>query len=100
MEWYKHLFLYGLYASYILYFLILLNLYKNAPNYLSTLNTFIKYYVIIFLLFHFNPLSKHKFDDFDKKIVFNSALFLLSTTTFTHFVITSVVNNNIHSFIF
>ena len=90
MEWYKHLYIYTLYFSYILYFLILFRLYNKAPYYLEYLNSFIKYYVILFLLYHFNPISNHKFDNFDKKIVFNSALFLLSTTTITNIIINYV----------
>lgn len=87
MEIYKKLYIYLLYISYILYFIIVFNLYNKAPYYLNYLNEYIKYYTILFILYNYNPYSKHKFDSFDKKIIFNSALFLLSTTSLTNIML-------------
>ena len=41
----------------------------------------LKIYVSLVLLIRFNPFINRQFTDFDKKIVFSSALFLISTTT-------------------
>jgi hypothetical protein len=45
-------------------------------------------------MIRFNPYSHEKFTDFDKKIVFSSSLFLLSTTAVTDFLL-SYFNKNV-----
>jgi hypothetical protein len=44
-----------------------------------------KYYVTGFLLIRFNPFVKTDFTEFDRRIVFSSALFLLATTAFNQY---------------
>lgn len=79
----EKIFIYGLYASYILYALILLGISTTAPKYLSNLRGFLKLYVSIFLLWRFNPYRNERMTKFDKRVVFSCALFLLTTTTIT-----------------
>lgn len=74
-----------LYLSYILYFVAYFNIGLYSPEYLTALHTIMKYYVIMFLLIRFNPLVVTKFTEFDRKIVFYSAVFLLTTTTFNEY---------------
>jgi hypothetical protein len=81
MEWHQNLFLYGLYASYILYAVILFGVSTKAPAYLSTLDNALKIYICLFLLLRFNPFMKTTFTEFDRRVVFSSAFFLLTTTT-------------------
>jgi len=71
-----------LYAFYVLYVLVILNLayFKSVTEYLPTIQSALKYFVILFLLIRFNPYSNEKITDFDKKIIFSSSLFLFSTT--------------------
>ena len=84
-----------LYTFYIMYFLVVLNLayFKSVTAYLPLIQSALKYFVILFLMFRFNPHSHETFTEFDKKIVFSSSLFLLSTTAATDFLL-SYFNNN------
>ena len=84
-----------LYTFYIMYFLVVLNLayFKSVTAYLPLIQSALKYFVILFLMFRFNPYSHEAFTEFDKKIVFSSSLFLLSTTAVTDFLL-SYFNNN------
>lgn len=77
------IFIYGLYLSYLLYAVILLGISASAPKYLEYLRGFLKLYVSLFLIWRFNPLRKEKMTNFDRRIVFSSALFLLTTTILT-----------------
>lgn len=80
----KHIFLFALYLSYILYIVAFFQLDFYNPKYLDYLDEFMKYYVILFLLIRFNPFVKFAFTEFDRTIVFSSAIFLLTTTTFSN----------------
>lgn len=75
----------ALYASYILYFIAYFQIDYYNPQYLETLEGVMKYYVIGFLIIRFNPFIHTKFTEFDRKVVFSSALFLLATTTFSEY---------------
>lgn len=87
---------YLLYTFYILYILVILNLsyFNSITKYLPAIQFALKYFVIIFLIIRFNPYSNTKITEFDKKIIFSSSLFLLSTTTFTDFLL-KYFNNNV-----
>lgn len=85
MKYHELIFYIALYASYLLYFIAFFKIGNNDPRYLAHLQEFMKYYVTIFLLIHFNPFVKHKFTEFDRTVVFSSALFLLTTTAFNKF---------------
>ena len=84
----EKLFIYGLYSSYVLFIIVLLGLSTTAPNYLSSLEKFLKLYVSLFLLWRFNPLRKKPFRKFDRRVVFSCALFLLTTTLLTDAIMT------------
>ena len=75
----------ALYTSYILYFVAYFRIDYYNPEYLKTLEQVMKYYVIGFLIIRFNPFIHTKFTEFDRKVVFSSALFLLATTTFSEY---------------
>ena len=85
MKWYEKFFKYSIYFSYILYVAIILGLSQTAPEYLDYLKDILKYFICCILLLRFNPFSNHKFNNFDKQIVFQSALYLLSTTAITSY---------------
>ena len=74
-----------LYAFYILYILVVLNLayFNSVTKYLPAIQSGLKYFVILFLIIRFNPYSNEKITEFDKKIIFSSSIFLLSTTAIT-----------------
>ena len=85
-----------LYAFYILYILVILNLayFRSVTIYLPAIQSALKYFVILFLMIRFNPYSNEKITDFDKKIIFSSSLFLLSTTAVTDAIL-SYFNKNV-----
>jgi len=74
----------ALYLSYALYIIAFFQIDQYNPKYLNMLDIFIKYYVMIFLLIKFNPFVKSTFTEFDRTIVFSSAIFLLTTTVFSN----------------
>tara|TARA_Y100000816_G_C25765491_1_gene402035 strand:- start:224 stop:556 length:333 start_codon:yes stop_codon:yes gene_type:complete len=79
----KEIFLYAIYISYILYFVVLFGITGYAPQYLSYVHDFLKYYVGILLVILYNPITykKQKFEEFDRKLVFSAGLFILLSTT-------------------
>lgn len=71
----------GLTVLFILaYLAVLLGLLTTTPEYIITLETYIKVYISIFLLIRFNPFVSVKFTELDRKIVFSSALIVLTTS--------------------
>jgi hypothetical protein len=79
-----------------MYILVVLNLayFKTVTAYLPLVQSALKYFVILFLIIRFNPYSHETFTEFDKKIVFSSSFFLLSTTAVTDFLL-SYFNKNV-----
>ena len=78
---------YAMIITYILYFLIAIGLNTTAPQYLSTLQFFIKLYISGFLIYRFNFFRKiTKFTDFDRKVSLSAGMFLLTTTLVDHFI--------------
>jgi hypothetical protein len=98
--WHHKLFFYGLYLSYFLYAVIILGLSKNAPGYLTYVQNGLKLYVSIFLILRFNPFVRNTFTKFDQNIVFQSAVFLLTTTAITEYVIRRVKQTSLVSSFF
>jgi len=85
---YEHIFFGILVFTYVLITFVILGLGgSNTREYLSNLNYFMKLYVCLLLIVRFNPLASTKFTDFDKRLVFTSALFLLSTTTLEEIIV-------------
>ena len=93
---YIHFFYYTLlYTLYALYIIIILNLayFKSVTTYLPLIQDALKYFVITFLLIRFNPHSNENFTAFDKKIIFSSSIFLLSTTVISDALLSYFDNN-------
>jgi hypothetical protein len=83
-RYHEHLFNIMLFLMYAIYIGTAIGLsIANAPNYLTTLDYYIKLYISLFLIIRFNPFTKTEFTKFDKKVVYNAGVFLLATTTFT-----------------
>ena len=86
----------ALYLSYFLYIIAYLQIGYYNPKYLDMLQLYMKYYVTLFLLIRFNPFTNNTFNEFDRKVVFSSAIFLLTTTTFNEYAknldITELIN--------
>jgi len=67
-------------VSYLGYFLALIGLSRNAPEYMKELDYYVKIYISLFLIWRFNMFRKIHFNEFDKKIVFSAGVFLFTTT--------------------
>jgi|688.fasta_scaffold456761_2 hypothetical protein len=73
--------------SFILLLVTLFGFSQNAPEYLSTLDYYLKIYICLFLIWRFNPLrSKFQFTNLDAKISFNAGLFILASTALNEYV--------------
>lgn len=95
----KKLFVYGIYLSYILFFITIIGIYPLDHSYYGILKEAIKYYVSFFLIIKFYPYNKTKLklDKIDVSIVFHSGIFLLVTTSLISYIESSLSKNlNIH----
>jgi len=66
--------------TWILYIIIALGISANAPEYLDTLQFYVKIYVSLFLIWRFNPFRRVKVNQLDVKIALSAGIFLLATT--------------------
>jgi hypothetical protein len=80
------------YITWFLYLSILFGLSAGAPQYLDSLNAFIKIYVSLFLIYRFNPFRKVKFTELDAKISFSAGMFLITTTAINNFIQTYLLD--------
>lgn len=89
MRVHEIIFLYSIYLTYILTFLIILGLSTLAPIYLKYLKTFLQVYIGLILVFFYNPISYNKdkkFTEFDRKLIFTSGTFLLLSSVLITYV--------------
>ena len=49
---------YYIYASYLIYFSVLIGIFSTVPEYMIVINSFIKIAIACILLYKFNPLQK------------------------------------------
>ena len=76
-----------IFISYISYTFIALGLFSTSPKYLETLDYYVKIYISLFLLWRFNPFTKIKFTNLDRKIAFSAGLFIFTTTAINKILI-------------
>ena len=74
-------------TSYLLYILFAVGLFSRAPQYLETLDYYVKIYISLFLLFRFNPFRDINFTELDRKIAFSAGIFLFTTTAVNQMLI-------------
>ena len=91
---YKQVILYGLYVSYIIYFITLLGISQYAPKYLENLQNILKILIGLFLVINYNIFVKkrEKLDEIDRNIVFSSGFFLLLSTSIFSLIKTKIEN--------
>ena len=85
-------FVFAIYITWILYISIALGLSINAPEYLDILQSIIKIYISLFLIYRFNLFRKVKFTELDAKIAFSAGIFLLGTTAIDGIIKKYVLN--------
>lgn len=63
-----------------------MGLSANAPEYINTLQYYLKIYISLFLIIRFNNFRQIQFTELDRKIAFNAGVFLFSATLLNQFV--------------
>jgi hypothetical protein len=61
----------------VLYFLALIGILSFDITLLRGFNIFIQLFICLFLMIRFHPFRKHELREYDSKIIFSSAAFLL-----------------------
>ena len=64
----------------ILYIFAVFGISSRAPQYMGLLQSLVKIYISLFLIYRFNPFRQVKFTSLDTKVSFNAGVFLLGTT--------------------
>ena len=86
----ERVFTFVIYFSYILYFLTIFGLSRNAPEYLKYLQFFIQIYVCLFLIIRFNPFIKTKFTTLDRRVAFSAGLFIFTTSFINEILVRNI----------
>ena len=75
--------------SMILYVIALFSIFNSTKKYYTTLDYIIKLYIASILIWRFNPMRSHAAtcSTLDRKIVFTSAISLLTTTFINQFIL-------------
>lgn len=74
-----------IYGIYILYVVVFLGLWSNAPSYLNDLNYYLKIFVGLILVYVYNPIYKMRLDNIHKEISFSAGILLLTSTSLDAF---------------
>ena len=84
----------------VLLVLTYFNVFESAQYYLGLVNSAIKLYISVFLLWRFNGFRKVEFTSLDKKIIFNGALYLFFSTILVKIIINTfeTTNSDAHKF--
>jgi len=101
LKWQEHIFNIIIYITYILYIVLALGISASAPEYLQTLDYYMKLYISLFLIIRFNPFTRVKFTRLDAKIAFSAGLLVLATTAINSILkdFQNVITETIRSFI-
>ena len=87
-----------LFISYMLIFVSFFGLSNSAPEYLATLDYYIRVYTCLFLIWRFNPFrTLDKFTELDRKITFSAGLFILTTTALNNYVV--MINDKVRNIV-
>lgn len=71
-------------SIYIAYFTAFINLQVFSYNYRDTITPYVTLFVSLFLVLRFNPFVNPTYTKFDKRIIFDAAVFLLISTLITN----------------
>ena len=67
----------------VLYIILYIGFISYEPSYIHTLTTWFNIFICVFLLYKFNPFREHTLNKNDGKIIFASALFMLTNLGIT-----------------
>lgn len=86
-QWHENVFLLIYYFGWVLYIFSLFGISFFGLNFFNDIQQIIRIYISLFLILKFNPFTNNKkFSDFDKSIVFQAGVFILSTTIINQIV--------------
>lgn len=71
-------------SIYIAYITAFINLQVFSDNYRDIITPYVTLFVSLFLVVRFNPLVNPTYTKFDKRVIFDAALFLLMSTIITN----------------
>lgn len=69
---------------YIAYFTAFINVQVFSYDFQDKITPFITLFVSLFLVLRFNPFVNPKYTKFDRRVIFDAAIFLLVSTTITN----------------
>jgi len=95
-KWHENIFLIVSHLTWIIYFLSIFGISIFGIKFFNNAQEIIRIYISLFLIIKFNPFTNKKsFTDFDKRIVFQAGVFILSTTIINQIIITFIKNINL-----
>ena len=65
--------------NYVVYIVTFLGLYNFSPKFLEDFHFYFQLYICLFLIVHFFPFRKVRFEKVDQRIAFSSGVIILST---------------------
>lgn len=78
--------IYSIYFIHIFYIFLFFGFVFINPEYIKYLSIFIQVLICIILIIRFNPYRKHNFVETDSRIIFSSAIFLLTNLGITEYI--------------
>ena len=76
---------------YFSYFLILISFFgfsNTAPQFLQSMDYYVRIYICLFLIWRFNPFREAEvFTDLDRKIAFSAGMFIITTTALNQYLV-------------
>ncbi len=80
------------YATWIIYFALLVGFINQEPKYLTIVHQYMPIYISLFLILRFNPFRHVKFTELDRKIAYSAGFFILTTTIIQNFIEENYIN--------
>lgn len=90
----------SLFFIHFVYGMVLLGIFSSVPQYIYVWNMLVQVCLCLFLLYRYHPFRKsHKFEEYDARLIFGSALLLLTNIIslpliFSYFFKTIDITNN------
>jgi hypothetical protein len=82
-----YIFFFTLFFLHIAYFLLFFDIMKFNETIINYSDIAIQTFICFFLLLRFNPWRKVQLTDYDRNIIFGSALILLGNLTFSKYLL-------------
>ena len=68
-----------IFLNYVVYIVTFLGLYNFDPKYLDDFHFYFQLYICLFLIIHFFPFRKVRFEHVDRRIAFSSGIIIFTT---------------------